>query len=336
MVTDADRGLSVRTNATTGELIEAWFEHAAGDFSPKTVKETRGFIDRNLLPAVGARPADEAEVQRPRPLYRRLAGQRGSRSGGPLAPATVRRIHGILRRALAQGVTLGMARRQPGRADDAARASRSRRSRRRPRRRPRLASCDGRAESSPELACYLVLAAATGATTVRAGGAAMADSILGRHDPDRTRRRHGSGGARREGHQDPLRPPSRPRRGTSVVGAPEPDGRRAATCAELADNSFVFSNAADCSEPWYPDSVSTVPTPLRRRGTPDVRLHDLRHFVASSTARRRRRRPHRRRPARSPQRRDDAQRVRPLPRAGRPRRRRRHRPGDRRPTLPTR
>lgn len=80
MVTDAGRGLSVRTNATTGQLIEAWFEHAAGDFSPKTVKETRGFIDRNLLPAVGA---------------------------GGLAPATVRRIHGVLRRALGQGVKWG-------------------------------------------------------------------------------------------------------------------------------------------------------------------------------------------------------------------------------------
>jgi hypothetical protein len=31
MVTDADRGPSVRTNATVGELIEAWFEHAARD-----------------------------------------------------------------------------------------------------------------------------------------------------------------------------------------------------------------------------------------------------------------------------------------------------------------
>lgn len=35
-VTDAGRGLSVRTNATAGELIEAWFEHAIRDFSPKT------------------------------------------------------------------------------------------------------------------------------------------------------------------------------------------------------------------------------------------------------------------------------------------------------------
>lgn len=57
VVSEAAQCLSVRTNATAGELIEAWFEHAAGDFSPKTVRETRGFIDRNLLPAIAGEHA---------------------------------------------------------------------------------------------------------------------------------------------------------------------------------------------------------------------------------------------------------------------------------------
>ena len=35
MVTEAERGLSVRTNATAGELIEAWFEHAAVTSRPR-------------------------------------------------------------------------------------------------------------------------------------------------------------------------------------------------------------------------------------------------------------------------------------------------------------
>jgi len=33
MVTEAERGLTVRTTATVGELLEAWFEFAAPDFS---------------------------------------------------------------------------------------------------------------------------------------------------------------------------------------------------------------------------------------------------------------------------------------------------------------
>ena len=58
---------------------------------------------------------------------------------------------------------------------------------------------------------------------------------------------------------------------------------RAAMCrAELTDDAFVFSNAGDCSEPWFPDSVSRGFKRLCvAEGLPDVRLHDLRHFVAS-------------------------------------------------------
>ena len=63
---EAERGLAVRTTATVGELLEAWFELAQHDFSPKTVKETRGMIDRYLVPNLGAGPADQAEGERPR------------------------------------------------------------------------------------------------------------------------------------------------------------------------------------------------------------------------------------------------------------------------------
>ncbi|MEM8904295.1 MAG: N-terminal phage integrase SAM-like domain-containing protein [Actinomycetota bacterium] len=103
MVVEAERGVAPATAATVGELLEEWFELASRDFSPKTVKETRGFIDRNLLPTLGPMPLAKlttAELDR---FYRSLQ-QAGGRDGRPLAPATVRRIHGILRRALTQGV----------------------------------------------------------------------------------------------------------------------------------------------------------------------------------------------------------------------------------------
>ncbi len=44
----------------------------------------------------------------------------------------------------------------------------------------------------------------------------------------------------------------------------------------------MFSNAADGSEPWFPDSVSRSFKRLCvREGLHDARLHDLRHFVAT-------------------------------------------------------
>lgn len=58
---------------------------------------------------------------------------------------------------------------------------------------------------------------------------------------------------------------------------------RARACRlKLAGDAFVFSNAADGSEPWFPDSVSRSFRRLcEREGLHGVRLHDLRHFVAT-------------------------------------------------------
>jgi integrase len=50
----------------------------------------------------------------------------------------------------------------------------------------------------------------------------------------------------------------------------------------LAGDAFVFSNAADGSESWFPDAVSRSFKRLcTREGMPDVRLHDVRNFVAT-------------------------------------------------------
>ena len=46
--------------------------------------------------------------------------------------------------------------------------------------------------------------------------------------------------------------------------------------------AFVFSNSIDATESWYPDSVSRSFRRLcRDEGLAGVRLHDLRHFVAT-------------------------------------------------------
>jgi len=106
LVDKSERGALARPRATVGELVEEWFEHAKADFSPKTAQETRGVIDRNLMPFLGDVPLGKlgaADLDR---FYRRLR-EKGGRAGRPLAPATIRRAHGILHRALAQGVRWG-------------------------------------------------------------------------------------------------------------------------------------------------------------------------------------------------------------------------------------
>lgn len=96
MVTDAERGLTPRSSATVGDLLEARFTQATQDFSPTTVKETRGFIDRSLLPGLGERPLAKLRPAELDAFYARLR-EAGGVDGRPLAAATVRRIHVILR-----------------------------------------------------------------------------------------------------------------------------------------------------------------------------------------------------------------------------------------------
>ena len=58
--------------------------------------------------------------------------------------------------------------------------------------------------------------------------------------------------------------------------------RTEALGVELADDAFVWSQAADHMEPWRPDRVSGAFTALRNREhMPHVCLNDLRHFSAT-------------------------------------------------------
>ena len=170
----------------------------------------------------------------------------------------MRRIHGILRRALAQGVKWGWLGVNPAAATTPPRVPQSEIT---PPSGPDLARVLRRAwESSPELACYLVLAAATGARrselvalrwrdldladgTVRIErGVVMGPAGLVEKDTK-------THAARRVALDDGT---------VQIIGAHRARmAARAAMCrAELTDDSFVFSNAGDCSESWFPDSVS--------------------------------------------------------------------------------
>ena len=283
MVSDAERGLVVRTNATTGELIEAWFEHAAGDFSPKTVKETRGFIDRNLLPAVGGVPLSKLKPSDLDRFYRRLLTS-GAVGAGGLAPATVRRIHGILRRALAQGVKWGWLGVNPAATTTPPRVPHPEIT---PPSSTDLTRVLRRAsESSPELACFLVLAAATGArrselVALRWRDVDIADGTV---RIERGVVMGPAGLVEKDTKTHAARRVALDERTVQIVTDHSVRmTERAVMCrADLTEDSFVFSSAGDCSEPWFPDSVSRGFKRLCvAEGLADVRLHDLRHFVAS-------------------------------------------------------
>jgi integrase len=283
MVLDAQRGLAVRTAATVGELLEAWFDLARYDFSPKTVRETRGVLDHYLLPGLGTVRLVKLKASDLDSFYRRLAASGGA-GGAPLAPGTVRRVHGILRRALSQGVKWGWIGVNPA---SAATPPRVPVSDIRPPSGPDLVRILKRAvETEPELACFLVVASASGARRTDLVALRWSDVDLARRTlviqrgivsgPDglveKDTKTHASRRIGLDGQTVQLLSEHR-----------DLTHKRAALCGvSISDAAFVFSNAVDATVPWYPDSVSRSSRRLARaEGLTGVRLHDLRHFVAT-------------------------------------------------------
>ena len=145
---------------TVGELLERWFDHGAADWSPTVVRSYRSIIDRVLLPRFGTTALRKLRAADIDAFYAELR-KRGGASGARLGAASVRRIHSVLRRALAQGLKWGLLTVNP-----AANAS--------PPREPhREASVPTAHEVgrlieaaqavNPDLSCFLRLAAVTGA-----------------------------------------------------------------------------------------------------------------------------------------------------------------------------
>jgi len=97
---------------TVGELLDRWLEHAAPDLSPHTAHGYRRYIDRSIAPRLGHVRLDKLTTAMLDGLYRELR-ESGGRGGRPLAPATVRQVHAVLRRALGQAERWGWIHRNP-------------------------------------------------------------------------------------------------------------------------------------------------------------------------------------------------------------------------------
>ena len=112
LVSEAD-GVSPRSGKgiSVGALLDQWLEHATPGFSARTVVVTRDYINNAIKPMLGPVPVAKlttADIDR---LYTYLRTVGGAK--GPYLPATIRRVHGILRRALSQGVKWSLIRQNP-------------------------------------------------------------------------------------------------------------------------------------------------------------------------------------------------------------------------------
>ncbi|MCJ7437514.1 MAG: site-specific integrase, partial [Acidimicrobiia bacterium] len=269
---------------TVGELLERWFEIAAPSWTPWTVVQHRSVLDRHLIPRLGDVPVRHLGVHDVDVLYSQLR-KGGGEGGGPLTPATVRRIHAVLRRALQQALRWGWLTTNP-----AALATL-----------PKITAAEIVPPSSADVArllalaetedldfhCYLRVAASTGARRSQMCGLQWRDlDLAGRSilfargivdGPNGVVLKDTkSGRAYRAAIDDSLVELLTKHRARS-------EARAAAGGVEIVTSGFVFSYEADASRPWRPDGVTNRFGRLRRAaGLESVRLHDLRHYVATA------------------------------------------------------
>ena len=215
--------------------------------------------------------------------YRRLR-EKGGRAGRPLAPNTIRRAHGILHRALGQGVRWGWLGVNPASSATPPRVPTPDISPPAPHDLAKLFALA--TETDVDLADYILLAAATGARRSELIALRWADLdidkgsvwiargiVLGFNGlVEKDTKTH----AARRLALDPTTVAAMAARKARVV-------QRARLCEhELEAEAFVFSNEVDGSKCWYPDSVSRAFARVcRKAGLKGARLHDLRHYVAT-------------------------------------------------------
>lgn len=285
LVTEVSEGAHpTRKSGTVGDLLEQWFSHNEADWSPTVVASYRRIIDRHLIPRFGRTPLRRLTTADIDLFYGQLR-KRGGVGGKPLSPASVKRVHAVLRRALAQAVKWGHLSINP-----AANAS--------PPREPRhevtppdpievarlIAAAD---ETTPPLGCFLRLAATSGArrgelcalrwkhVDLDNGVLLVERSIVVDGKGELVEKDTKTHAARRlrldAGTVDRLRRHRAEREGY---------GTELRRMVDTED--FVFSHDPAGKIPWRPDYATLAFCRLRDDlGLSGVRLHDLRHFAAT-------------------------------------------------------
>ncbi len=257
---------------TVGELCQKWLAFSARNLRPAVAAEYRRLLDRRILP----RFADTAvHALRPAELdawYEHLATAGGA-AGQPLSANSVNRVHAILHRAFEQGVAWGWIGHNPVHHATPPPV------RRRPLRLPRpddvAALIDAAGEVNAALPVLFRIAAVTGArrgelcalrwrhidlddATIHIAAALAVTPTGVVEGPTKTH-------AERRLSIDPGTV-DRLRR---MRASAHPDG-------------FVFSHDGGVT-PWRPDYATRAFARLALElGLPGLRLHDLRHFAATT------------------------------------------------------
>lgn len=282
MLVDVQQGKTSPASATFGDLLDAWYDAASPDWSPRTALEHRRVIDSVLKPALGTKKLAKLRASDLDSLYGALRA--GSDERRPLAPATVRKFHTVARSALQQAVRWEWITSNP-----AANASppKVRRKEPIPPTPDELSRILKAAEAEdPDLYVFVRLAAVLGARRGEVLGIRWSDLTTDCRSVEISSSVVIAKGqvVRKETKTDRVRRVAIDDTTAALLEQHRMvcQDRAATFGVDLARSSYVLSYEPDGSKPWRPDSASRRFTKLRDGlGLDTVRLHDLRHYVAT-------------------------------------------------------
>ena len=267
-------GPTRRGDATVSELLIEWLDMIEGDRSPSTMQSHRSKAELHLMPAIGRIKVRRLTTRQLDELYLDLTRKKR------LAPATVRQVHAIIRRALHQAMRWGWIDRNP--AALATFPAARRHQVRAPSPEEVMSLID---RATPLLALFLRVSAVTGArrgevcalrwddVDIDARVVHIHRSVLqltGRQvlikdtktHSERTVAIDADTAARLRARRDEVE--------AALVGGPT-----------IGDLPFIFSHDGG-EQPWRPDYVTAAWRRLcDAAGVTGVRVHDLRHMHAS-------------------------------------------------------
>ncbi len=264
---------------TVARLLEEWLDLISGRLAPKTVHEYRRLSRARVVPALGDRPVravDASEVDR---FYRALQREAG------LSAASVRQVHAVLSGAFGQAVKWGWI---PASPITRTSPPPVRQQEIRPPAPVDVNALIAAARADdPDFGIFLVLAATTGARRGELCALRWLDIDLDAGSMVIHRALTDVGGKVSE-KTTKTRVARRLRLDARTVSElrahREAAEDRATSCGvPLSPLAFVCSHAGDGAAPLRPDKATSTFTALRNRlGQPTVRLHDLRHFMATT------------------------------------------------------
>jgi integrase len=285
LVTEVDEGRhSASTAGTFGNLLDRWLETKAQSVDPATISNYCWVTEKYVRPGLGRARLANLKAADIDSFYVKLAAQPGER-GKMLSPRTIRICHVVIRQALDQARRWGLITRNP--ALDAS-PPRSRHHEIHPPSVEQVLTLLAAAKAYDEdFAAYLRVLAATGcrrseALALRwrsidgkkselaiAHSLTIVNSVVVEKDTKthQARRVILDPGTVRELESHRKRA-----------------NARASACGnELSEDAYVFSSDADGSTPWRPDvATNRFGRLCKSVGITGVRLHDLRHYVATN------------------------------------------------------